>query len=332
MKVQLQKSFQTTGKRWMAYKSVDPLRFTRRGPRAKRVSHSTFGIRRRYMKYLPALMLVIIMPPAALSQISTNSLAEDWLSFPGHSNTSADRWQYVHDVDILNRHENYTLFPQHSTNWYFCGASAVEGWSVDNCVPGIGKNTSASDAPKIASGKVAAHPGPGSNGTIGIRFSVENTGRYDLQGYLRDLEIGSGNGVRWYIDRNTNELLNGVFFDGGSNSFNIVDQFLAEGDRVYLYIDADADDAFDLAEVSFKVIMKDLFVIKTIERSSDQFVFTWCELGTNFSYTLESTSSPTSGTWMATQPDDVWPIQGNSWTQDIDSPDTHTFYRINSTN
>jgi len=198
----------------------------------------------RLCRRTTGLMIATLLLGAAGAPLHADynySLEDDWLTIPNQSNTATDLWQYYGQIDTANRNGSYTLQP---TFWN--PLAGLESWVIEAKAgsPNVAKNNTDSPMDLGGGGVVPAHavwvhPDQFSPDAVAAAFYVPVSGTYKLDWQLTDISVGSGDGVSWFLDRNsgiTGNLASGSFGDGGNSGPLTLTTDLNAFDRVYLIV------------------------------------------------------------------------------------------------
>jgi hypothetical protein len=98
---------------------------------------------------------------------------------------------------------------------------------------------------------VFVHPGP-SNDTL-IAWHSPITGVVWLSLRVSDADCGGGDGIAWYIDRDSTDIASGSFSNCGSDSQMSGPISVHRGTTLFFLIDPQADFSFDLTEIDLTI-------------------------------------------------------------------------------
>jgi hypothetical protein len=96
---------------------------------------------------------------------------------------------------------------------------------------------------------VVVHPGNDRPVVVAWRSPIH--GVVSIRGGVADLDATGGDGVRWYIDKNTTLLGKGKLANGARQAFRGLDAqdlnrvYVAPGDFIFITIDQNQDYSFD---------------------------------------------------------------------------------------
>jgi formylglycine-generating enzyme required for sulfatase activity len=244
----------------------------------------------RVLKTAAVLTVVLLLLPSSLSSqprggIGKSSveqildpqpctdwnLASDFRRSPNQENPNRDAcgdlgvWHFM--SSDLNR-QTYALLPAFYPDTF--GVPGIERWvgtylstPPDDFLPSIAINATGADQhigcillwPANA---VAMHPSPSETAVLGWRSPLD--GAIEVTGSVTDMNDCCGDGVAWYIDKNTQNLASGDIPNGGAQDFHdgtggdlLADVPVSQGDMLYLAIDPNGDHYCDSTMVDFSI-------------------------------------------------------------------------------
>ena len=79
------------------------------------------------------------------------------------------------------------------------------------------------------------HPAPDRYSIVAWKSPI--SGSVNINGVFSDLAVGCGNGVRWMIDRNTDNIQSSVLPEGGEQQFHVAGLKVMQGTVLYFTVD-----------------------------------------------------------------------------------------------
>jgi PKD repeat protein len=135
------------------------------------------------------------------------------------------------------------------------GITGFDAWKGSNNEPILAKNTTNATIYPVWSNHVPArgilvHP---TNSKLVIAsWRSPISGSVNVAGAASDLDAHGGDGIRWYIDKNTSNLAYGSYPDGGSQSFHngvggdrLANLSVNQGDRLYFVVHPKSEYSYD---------------------------------------------------------------------------------------
>jgi hypothetical protein len=98
---------------------------------------------------------------------------------------------------------------------------------------------------------VFVHPGPSNDAVIAWHSPIN--GAVSLSFRASDADCGGGDGIDWYIDRETTSIASGSISNCGSETRQSRPISVNRGTTVYFLIDPKADFGFDLIEIDLTI-------------------------------------------------------------------------------
>ena len=95
------------------------------------------------------------------------------------------------------------------------------------------------------------HPGPSNDAVIAWHSPIN--GGVSLSFRVSDADCGGGDGIAWYIDRETTDIASGSISNCGSDTHLSRPTSVHRGTTLYLLIDPKADYSFDLTEIDLTI-------------------------------------------------------------------------------
>jgi len=194
-----------------------------------------------------------------------NDAASDFRVSPNQGdNSGTNRWQYLYIVNgVRNGGAGYTAFNSFSAPFHT--VAAFQGWdnNPSDIEPCVFKNTSSSPQTGFGSATVpgyalVAHPAQFD--FAAVRWLSPLTGLVDLTGSLADLDSTGGNGINWYLDKQsgavyTQNIASGSLNNGGSQSFFVGNVSVSAGDKLFLIVDPKSSDwAYDTTQLNLTIL------------------------------------------------------------------------------
>lgn len=197
-----------------------------------------------------AVVLLVIYP--LVSTAATDwDLDRDFRVSPNQANPNPDIsgtpnvWHFMQSASLVRDPASYSLLPHFTANAYSgpglnLWASSQVSHGQQFSYPAVGINASGQNQFAISftwpAGAVYMVPDPLRLAVVGWRSPI--TGKVDVTGSFTDLDSSCGNGVAWFVDRGTTNLAQGSFPNGGSQSFNLSDVTITQGNFLYFILDA----------------------------------------------------------------------------------------------
>jgi uncharacterized membrane protein len=183
------------------------------------------------------------------------NLATEFRLSPDQANPNPDNcgnanvWHFMESSSLARDPLTYSLLPEFITDGFFI--PGIQQWqdafncstSCNNKLPTVGINaTGAFQQPSGISwpaGVVLVHPMPTQLAIVGWRSPIN--GSISVSGAFTDADGSCGDGVAWFIDRDTTTLANGSFPNGGAQSFQLSDISVSQGDFLYFIVHPNGD-------------------------------------------------------------------------------------------
>ena len=99
--------------------------------------------------------------------------------------------------------------------------------------------------------QVFVHPGPSNDALIAWHSPIN--GAVSLSLRVSDADCGGGDGIAWYIDRETSDIASGSIANCGSETRPSHPISVNRGTTLYLLIDPKADYSFDLTQIDLTI-------------------------------------------------------------------------------
>lgn len=174
------------------------------------------------------------MPTGTPFVCASWDLANDFRVFPNQENPNRDQcnnlnvWDFMESTSLTRNPGSYSLLPNFTPNGAF-GSGSVAGLNVWSgtysdywgVYPFMGYN--ASGATQVYGSviwpvdTIEAHPAPSRLAIMGWRSPLN--GYVSIMGGVNDIDPNCGDGILWFIDRNSTSLASGDFSNGGSQTF-----------------------------------------------------------------------------------------------------------------
>ncbi len=156
----------------------------------------------------------------------TWNLARDFRTAPNQENPNRDLcdnpgvWKFMGSTSLTRDPQSYYLLPTFSTT------SESDSWigttqTGDGWFPVISLNKVARNYGGVfwPANTVAVHPGPGHFAVMAWQSPLN--GHVSITGGVSDFNASCGDGIRWYLDKNTTNLASGGFGNGGTQPFGL---------------------------------------------------------------------------------------------------------------
>ncbi len=204
-----------------------------------------------------ASALVLLTLPMALP-----AAAQTWnavTDFSTTTNTNTSTWSYRSAAGTV-RDGNYSLL---STFGPSSGYSPTNPglWSVGGGLPAIGVNQTGSDVNYTAgpgftwaNNTMLVHPG--NLNLVVLSWLSPITGNVSLSYSFADIDSNSGNGISWFVERNSsiNTLASGTLANGGSTTVLTLSAVsVTAGDRINFIVDPNGEFTFDSTRLTASV-------------------------------------------------------------------------------
>jgi hypothetical protein len=240
----------------------------------------------RWLALLSVLLLVrdpfLASPLSGLPNSNTGllacewNLASDFRPFPADANPNPDAcgdksvWHFFGSPSLTRDPQTYYLLSYFATNTKNAvGLQAWEGPNGENTLPPnttlplVGMNVGNVADPNWLPGRVVVHTWQ-NTGLVIIGWRSPITGVVSITSTLRDADSGGGDGVSWFVDKNSADLASGGFNNGGSQSLSqgtgssaLASITVTIGDFLYLIVDPRTNDAQDTTEVDLSIQLAD---------------------------------------------------------------------------
>ncbi len=185
------------------------------------------------------------------------NLTSDFRVSPNQENPNRDQcnnmdvWKFMQSTNLTRTPSGYTLLPNFTASGingtpipglnYWQG-TYTDSWGV---YPFIGYNATGaaqgSGSTAWLPDTVRLHPAPSRMAIIGWRSPIN--GYISIGGSLNDADPLCGDGIQWYVDRNSINLANGVIANGSSQTFSngtggslLNSVSVSVGDMIYLIV------------------------------------------------------------------------------------------------
>ncbi len=207
---------------------------------------------------------------------ATWNLAADFRTSPNQENPNRDTygnpgvWHFIESTSRVRDPRTYALLQRFVANQI--GGEGMQEWlgthpSLSSYTPSVGLNTSGvTQCPNPpgtfcwSPGVIRIHPGPQQLAVVGWRSPV--AGSVAVEGYVRDIDTRWGNGIDWYIDKNTTNLVSGFLPQGGAQNFgdgvgarNLTSVSVSPGDFLYFVIDPTTNYDSDSTETDILITL-----------------------------------------------------------------------------
>lgn len=188
---------------------------------------------------------------------SSWNLASDFSNDPGQENPKRDScnnlgvWGFMGSGSLPRNPANYYLLPNFKPN--YAGFANYPTYDTNTLYPHIGFNGGATivvGAITVPYNTIDVHPAPDQMAIIAWHSPVN--GYVSIAGGVSDNNPGCGDGILWYIDKNSTNLASGGYPNGGAQTFasgtgsaNLDVVAVNTGDVVYLGIHPSGDHTCD---------------------------------------------------------------------------------------
>ena len=172
--------------------------------------------------------------------------------FSTTTNTASSTWSYRNQSG-RSRDGNYPLLPSYGPDLAETFTPLdPKAWRT-GATPSIGVNRTGSDATLVGTslvipnGVMFAHPGP--DDLVVLSWLAPSAAVVSIRFSFADLHRGCGDGITWYVERNSaaTTLASGFFGDGdptGSGPQTLSDIVVAAGERINFIVDPIRDPVF----------------------------------------------------------------------------------------
>jgi len=191
----------------------------------------------------------------ALASCAGWNLATEFRLSPDQANPNPDNcgnanvWHFMESSSLVRDPMTYGLLPEFITDGFF--VAGIQQWQdLSNCslscndkLPAVGVNATGTlgqtGSISWPAGVVRVHPMPTQLAIVGWRSPTN--GSISISGAFTDMDGSCGDGVAWFIDQGTTTLANGSFPNGGTQSFQLSDIPVSQGDFLYFIVDPNGD-------------------------------------------------------------------------------------------
>lgn len=201
---------------------------------------------------------------------SSWNVTNDFKTHPDQENPNRDScgnvdvWSFMQSANGTRNPADYTLLLDFTNSGYMGGpvqglnywqGTYTDPWGV---YPFIGYNATGSAQGTWARDTIRLHPAPGGLTIIGWRSPI--SGYVSVTGGVVDGHSDCGDGVQWYIDRNSANLAHGDIPNGGSQAFsagtggtNLSAVTVNAGDTIYFIVHPKGSISCDSTDIEFEI-------------------------------------------------------------------------------
>jgi hypothetical protein len=217
-------------------------------------------------------------PPTAtqsLPQCKGWNLASDFRLYPNQENPNRDScgnlgvWHFMRSAGSIRKPQTYSLLPNFVSNAF--GVLGFEQWqgthdwpNVPNIrLPSIGINTTAEiwlmETALHPANAIVAHPWQ-TEELVVIGWRSPLNGYVAVSGEVIDVDSNGGDGILWYIDKDSANLASGEYNDGGRQLFragkggnNLANVPMRQGEFIYFVIHPKGNDMYDTTRIDIRI-------------------------------------------------------------------------------
>lgn len=192
--------------------------------------------------------------------LATWDIVQDFRIVPNQENPSRDSygnpgvWSYLESSSLVHNPSTYSLLTNFITDaFYIQGLQEWHGNTVydpKNILSRVGINTTGTmqQAYSISwlTDIINAHPNTGQMVIVAWKSPVD--GSVKISGGVIDLDNNCGNGIKWFIDKDSVNIAQGQFSDGGSQNFsngtngsNLINISVSHGQFLYFIVDPNGE-------------------------------------------------------------------------------------------
>ncbi|RPJ26712.1 MAG: hypothetical protein EHM33_10590 [Chloroflexi bacterium] len=156
----------------------------------------------------------------------TWNLARDFRAAPNQENPNRDIcdnpgvWKFMGSNTLTRDPQSYYLLPTFSTtsesDSWIGTTQTGDGWFPVISLNKVAHNYGGTFWPANA---IAVHPGPSHFAIMAWQSPLN--GHVSITGGVSDFNASCGDGIRWYLDKNTTNLASGGFGNGGTQPFGL---------------------------------------------------------------------------------------------------------------
>jgi len=191
------------------------------------------------------------------------NLAKDFRASPNQENPNRDLcgnlgvWHFMQSADFNRNPQTYSLMQRFTTD--FVGVHDFQAWGgtetdsgfVNGYMPSVVTNKRGQVTSTLIPDKIHIHPAPAKLVVVGWRSPIN--GNVKISGLIVDVDGGGGDGVLWYIDKNTANLASGSLAngasqniqDGGTIGNSLSNISVNQGDFIYFVVHPNASHYYD---------------------------------------------------------------------------------------
>lgn len=200
----------------------------------------------------PAQQATATATPTPSTCTSWN-LTSDFRPSPNQENPNRDScnnlnvWKFMSSGGFLHTPATYYVLPNFTPN--FGGYVGLNWYDTASQFPHITLNagsTIVSGSITIPANSIDVHPAPAEMALIAWTSLIN--GYISIAGSVSDNSLGCGDGILWYIDKNSTTVASGSFLNGGSQSFasgsggaDLNSVAVTNGDVIYLAVHPNGD-------------------------------------------------------------------------------------------
>jgi len=215
----------------------------------------------KYVKTKETLRNLILSLSAMLFMLNAQSvwavdcaewnLAKDFRVSPNQENPNRDScgnlgvWHFMQSGDFNRTPSTYTLMQNFTTD--FVGTHNLQAWGgterdnsfINGYMPNVVINNTGGVLAGVSLDKVNIHPGWTKLVVVGWRSPI--SGNVVITGSIADTNNSCGDGIRWFIDKNSVNLATGSFAEGGSQLLQNIGNAISnipvqQGDFLYFVV------------------------------------------------------------------------------------------------
>jgi hypothetical protein len=177
--------------------------------------------------------------------------------FSSSTNTNASTWSYRYRTGTV-RDGNYALLLNFTAAVGSWSPANPGAWTVGGNLPEIGVNQTGGDVTYIG-GPAFTWPNhtmsvhPGNLDLVVLSWLSPASSFYDINFSFSDLDPNGGNGIAWFVERNSSldTLSSDSFPNGGaSGTMDLNNIFVNAGDRINFIVDPNGDYFYDSTKVT----------------------------------------------------------------------------------